>query len=313
MGLNMPFEYTRLNPKPMDDSILFADITDLDTYLSSGGTAYAGQVVSVRNGTNKPDVYVINEDLTSYTAVGSGGSQGFIVIPDNYWFDDETARNLHFTNNPGELKDELAVAVKFTPATTPSTYFISIYSEENTSWSNQYALARGPRGDTPSIGLNGNWFIAGEDTGIKAEGVDGLTPTIDPTSGHWFIGTVDTGVVAEAKDGLTPYIDDTTKTWWIGDVDTEVVAEAKDGLTPYIDPTTKHWFIGTQDTGVKAEGLDGSGIVTVATYADLNPVGVVGTLYIVEEEDATYRWDAATQEYIQVGGGGWDIIPVDNP
>lgn len=33
-------------------------------------------------------------------------------------------------------------------------------------------------------------------------GKDGMTPYIDPTTKHWFIGTNDTGIVAEGKDGI---------------------------------------------------------------------------------------------------------------
>lgn len=66
---------------------------------------------------------------------------------------------------------------------------------------------------TPYIGENNNWWINGEDTGIKAKGengtdgqdgtngAEGLTPYIGE-NGNWFIGNVDTGIAATGKDGV---------------------------------------------------------------------------------------------------------------
>ena len=51
------------------------------------------------------------------------------------------------------------------------------------------------------------------------DGKDGVTPRIDPETKHWLIGFEDTGIVAEGKDGLTPYIGENGN-WFIGDVDT---------------------------------------------------------------------------------------------
>lgn len=114
---------------------------------------------------------------------------------------------------------------------------------------------RGPVGATPSVGVNGNWFINGKDTGISAkgnDGVDGASPVIDPTTKHWFLKGVDLGVCAE---GHTPYIG-TNGNWFIGTTDTGVLASGN-ALLPAIDPTSKHWIINGVDSGVKAEGVDG--------------------------------------------------------
>ena len=62
-------------------------------------------------------------------------------------------------------------------------------------------ILQGEKGDTPSIGENGNWWISGEDTGIRAEGRDGITPHIGE-NGHWYIGDTDTQVQAEGTDGM---------------------------------------------------------------------------------------------------------------
>jgi uncharacterized protein (TIGR02145 family) len=60
-------------------------------------------------------------------------------------------------------------------------------------------------GTSPKIGENGNWWIDGVDTGVKARGKDALTPTIG-TNGNWWIDNKDTGVKAQGKDGITPVI-----------------------------------------------------------------------------------------------------------
>lgn len=49
---------------------------------------------------------------------------------------------------------------------------------------------------TPSIGVNGNWWVNGSDTGVKAAGTDGqngVTPEIG-ANGNWWIDGVDTGI-----------------------------------------------------------------------------------------------------------------------
>ena len=55
----------------------------------------------------------------------------------------------------------------------------------------------------PYIGENGNWWIDGRDTGVKAEGQngkDGDTPYIGE-NGNWWIGNSDTGVKAQGDPG----------------------------------------------------------------------------------------------------------------
>ena len=50
-------------------------------------------------------------------------------------------------------------------------------------------LVEGQDGDTPSIGSNLNWWIGGEDTGVRAKAD---TPEIG-ANGNWWIGGADTG------------------------------------------------------------------------------------------------------------------------
>ena len=143
-------------------------------------------------------------------------------------------------------------------------------------WSNE---AHYRADEAPYIGSNGNWWVGGTDTGVKAAGDDGKpgkngeTPYIGE-NGNWWIGFTDTKVKAAGTDGKdgekgengeTPYIGENGN-WWIGESDTGVKAvgtdgadgtNGADGLTPSIGENG-NWWIGTTDTGVKAAGTDGT-------------------------------------------------------
>ena len=142
-------------------------------------------------------------------------------------------------------------------------------------WSNE---AHYRADEAPYIGSNGNWWVGGTDTGVKAAGDDGKpgkdgeTPYIGE-NGNWWIGFTDTKVKAagtdgkdgeKGEDGETPYIGENGN-WWIGETDTGVKAvgtdgadgtNGVDGLTPSIGENG-NWWIGETDTGVKAAGTDG--------------------------------------------------------
>ena len=143
-------------------------------------------------------------------------------------------------------------------------------------WSNE---AHYRADEAPYIGSNGNWWVGGTDTGVKAAGDDGKpgkngeTPYIGE-NGNWWIGFTDTKVKAAGTDGKdgekgengeTPYIGENGN-WWIGESDTGVKAvgtdgadgtNGADGLTPSIGENG-NWWIGATDTGVKAAGTDGT-------------------------------------------------------
>ena len=143
-------------------------------------------------------------------------------------------------------------------------------------WSNE---AHYRADEAPYIGSNGNWWVGGTDTGVKAAGDDGKpgkngeTPYIGE-NGNWWIGFTDTKVKAAGTDGKdgekgengeTPYIGENGN-WWIGETDTGVKAagtdgangtNGADGLTPSIGENG-NWWIGATDTGVKAAGTDGT-------------------------------------------------------
>lgn len=115
----------------------------------------------------------------------------------------------------------------------------------------------GQDGKTPTIEIiDGYWYINGENTGVKAEGKDGVngtngtngkdgqdgtTPTIEIIDGYWYINGKNTGVKAEGKDGVN------------GTNGTNGV----DGKTPTIEIIDGYWYINGDNTGVKAEGKDG--------------------------------------------------------
>ena len=107
-------------------------------------------------------------------------------------------------------------------------------------WSNE---AHYRADEAPYIGSNGNWWVGGTDTGVKAAGDDGKP----------------------GKNGETPYIGENGN-WWIGFTDTKVKAAGTDGKdgekgengeTPYIGENG-NWWIGETDTGVKAAATDGA-------------------------------------------------------
>ena len=131
----------------------------------------------------------------------------------------------------------------------------------------------GQDGHSPelTIGTNGNWYIDGEDTGIKATGADGEdgkdgldgqdgdTPRIG-ANGNWWIGNVDTGIKAEGQDGedgKTPEITIGDEgNWYIDGEDTGKSAIGTDGLAPHIGENG-NWWIGDEDTNIPARGQDG--------------------------------------------------------
>lgn len=77
MAMNIPwgFGFQRITSDPLDPSYVFDTLAEFQTYLT-GGTAYAGQIVAVRNGTNVPDIYIVNNDKTSYSPLEGGGGGG---------------------------------------------------------------------------------------------------------------------------------------------------------------------------------------------------------------------------------------------
>ncbi|MBE6689900.1 MAG: hypothetical protein E7590_01285 [Ruminococcaceae bacterium] len=135
-----------------------------------------------------------------------------------------------------------------------------------------------------SIGANGNWFINGEDTGVKAQGdkgdkgdkgdqgapgADAVAPTVEIRDGYWYINGVNTNVKAEGVDGedgadaVAPTVEIRDGYWYINGVNTNVKAEGVDGedgadaVAPTVEIRDGYWYINGVNTNVKAEGIDG--------------------------------------------------------
>ena len=66
---------------------------------------------------------------------------------------------------------------------------------DNTNIDIPYAVAV-----IPTIGKNGNWYIYGKDSGIKADNNDGITPIVGD-NGNWWIADTDTAIKATVVDG----------------------------------------------------------------------------------------------------------------
>lgn len=100
--------------------------------------------------------------------------------------------------------------------------------------------------ESPSINLKG--IIE-----RNRDGKDGVTPRIDPETKRWMIGIEDTGIVAEGKDGLTPSIGENGN-WWIGDVDTGKPSRGK--AFEYSDFTEEEIYELQEPARAMIEGLD---------------------------------------------------------
>ena len=112
------------------------------------------------------------------------------------------------------------------------------------------------------------------------DGKDGLTPHIDSATKHWFLGTKDTGVKAEGKNGITPSIGSNNH-WFIGSTDTGVLAKGQDGkdgksiksitrnsqdhiIVTFTDGTTQD--IGELNLDIKGDFLTSDGFGNIRYY-----------------------------------------------
>lgn len=144
--------------------------------------------------------------------------------------------------------------------------------DADADWQNLIALSalqgikgdKGDKGDpgedgkTPYIGDNGNWWIDGVDTGIKATGSSGSDGS-DGKDGQ------DGKDGEDGKDGLTPYIG-SNGNWWIGNTDTGIKAAGTDGKDGADGANGKDGADGKNGADGKdgADGQDGVGIADIA-------------------------------------------------
>lgn len=143
---------------------------------------------------------------------------------------------------------------------------------------------RGRDGDTPVIGQNSNWWIAGKDTGILARGKDGLngadgkTPSIGG-NGNWWINGKDTGIKAKA-----PVISiGSNGHWFIDGVDTSVPSNIDSFLSK--TALTRQSVAGEVffDSNVRLEHADIRGRACLVTNAPSGMDGNFEVSYIPED------------------------------
>ena len=125
---------------------------------------------------------------------------------------------------------------------------------------------QGENGLTPYIGENGNWWIGEEDTGTKAEGIDGENGVSITSIGQISAG----GILPDGRykdvyriyfsDGS--YFDFTVYSGTVGPKG-DTGEKGENGLTPYIGDNG-NWFVGESDTGVPATGTDGKEGVSIS-------------------------------------------------
>ena len=211
----------------------------------------------------KPDCGNGHPEITGYYVYSKDESGAYTKVPEKL-----SAEATEYVIKDLNLNGKYTYVVT-TVATVDSMDYESVWSNE----------AHYRADEAPYIGSNGNWWVGGTDTGVKAAGDDGKpgkdgeTPYIGE-NGNWWIGFTDTKIKAagtdgkdgeKGEDGETPYIGENGN-WWIGETDTGVKAagtdgtngtNGADGLTPSIGENG-NWWIGETDTGVKAAATDGA-------------------------------------------------------
>lgn len=186
--------------------------------------------------------------------------------------------------------------------------------------------------------VTGEWVVAGVETGVKAQGEHGVSPTVS-TGYTWLVwddeahGWVDTGVSVLGKDGKSPYID--SEGYWMqwdvltqGYVRTGVRAQGRDGLDGaatrriIIDSTAElpaevqrgvFYYVRRETEGYDVyaplEYPDGSGEwVLVGEQADVatrESLGMsrLGTSAVLEETDAAVGHDAQARLRVPAADG----------
>lgn len=189
--------------------------------LPSGWTAspqgitetYKYEYMSLRTRTN--EVWSTFSDPVVWSRWGDKGQDGDGISYEYYLKNSEepptyNASDPQWTDEPTGVSEsnryEYVVQIKTTTQngkiiSTPSG--VALWAK----WSQD-----GDDGVTPTIGVNGNWWLDNVDTGYKAVGDNGVSPVIGE-NGNWWIGELDTGVAAHGKDA--PTITNTTKQYCV--------------------------------------------------------------------------------------------------
>lgn len=193
----------------------------------------------------------------------------------------------------------------------------------------------GENGHTPKIeiGDNGNWFVDNVDTGIKAQGPQGISVvSIEKTNSEGLVdtytitysdGNTSTFTVTNGADGAqgiqgkpgenghTPKIEiGDNGNWFVDNVDTGIKAQGPkgdDGLTPYIGDNG-NWWIGDEDTNVKAAGDKGNDGVSIVSVNKTNSEGLIDTYTITFSNGNTFEYVVTNGIQGEKGDDGASIL-----
>ena len=141
----------------------------------------------------------------------------------------------------------------------------------------------GTNGHTPiiTVGANGNWYVDGADTGVKAQGPKGAdgrsVVSIQKTDTD---GLVDTYTIT--------YSDGTTTTFTITNGESIQGEQGPDGRVPVITiGANGNWFVDGVDTGQQAQGQPGAAGRSVVSITYDSSEGNVDTYIITYSDGST--------------------------
>ncbi|MBO6285874.1 MAG: InlB B-repeat-containing protein, partial [Bacilli bacterium] len=276
----------------------------IDGIQGNPGADGHSPVVSIVDG-----YWSIDGVSTGVTAVGEEGKTPYVGDNGNWWIGEEDTGILSRGNSicafmfdpEGSAEaDSLALGDLWLNTMTGD-----LFVKRDGAWQRIGNLKglNGLDGHTPYID-GGYWYIAGENTGILAQGPkgdqgdpgekgeDGLTPYIG-ANGHWWIGEDDTGFVAVGQDGEDGQDGVSIVDCYCAEVTDEgalyrlefsdgqdfdfFIPKGENGLTPTVTINEQgHWVINGEDTLVNATGEQGNSITGI-------------TLERQSETDSTYR------------------------
>ena len=192
---------------------------------------------------------------------GEDGVSPEVTIGENgNWFINGEDTGIKAQGEKGEDGKSVVSIEKSSSDGLVDTYTIT-YSDNSTSTftvTNGEDGIQGEKGEDGhtsviTIGENGNWYVDGVDTGIKAQGESGKdgnsVVSIEKTSSD---GLVDTYTIS--------YSDGSTSTFTVTNGEDGIQGEpGEDGKTPVISiGENGNWVIDGVDTGIKAKGEDGA-------------------------------------------------------
>jgi len=171
-------------------------------------------------------------------------------------------------------------------------------------------------GSEVTIGANGNWYINGVDTGVKAQGDKGdagtsVTINID-ADGYWVIDGARTGVRAKGENGADgshgSIITIINGNWYIDGEDTGIPVQGEKGEDgnpgSVVTIVGGYWYIDGVTTGIPVQGAAGT-ITNVVTIVNGNwYIDGVDTGVSAQGPKGT---DGSPGSVVTIVGGYWYI------